>query len=263
MLIENTLYGQIDKVAIAIQRIKLYSPVDKIPILSFSGGKDSLVIYHLAKMAGIEFKAQYSPTSVDPPELIKFIKEKYPEVERLHYKKNPDGTSRTMWYLLSHRAMPPTRLCRYCCDELKERTGEIGDTIITGVRWEESNKRKGRKVVEFYKGKIVLSPINDWSEDDVWEFIKTNNIPYCELYDKGFKRLGCIGCPLSSNQKKELEMYPKYRENYIKAFEKMLKYRESKGMTTEWKTGDDVMNWWIGESAKTRELDGQCSLYQD
>ena len=106
MLIENTLYGQIDKVAIAIQRIKLYSPVDKIPILSFSGGKDSLVIYHLAKMAGIEFKAQYSPTSVDPPELIKFIKEKYPEVERLHYKKNPDGTSRTMWYLLSHRAMP-------------------------------------------------------------------------------------------------------------------------------------------------------------
>lgn len=69
------------------------------------------------------------------------------------------------------------------------------------------------------KGKHIINPIIDWEEDDVWEFIKAYNVPYCTLYDKGYKRLGCIGCPMSTNKKNELEAYPKYKQAYIRAFD--------------------------------------------
>jgi phosphoadenosine phosphosulfate reductase len=55
------------------------------------------------------------------------------------------------------------------------------------------------------KKKFVLNPIIDWTEQDVWDFIKKYKLPYNPLYDIGYKRVGCVGCPLSSkNQKKSL-----------------------------------------------------------
>lgn len=100
------------------------------------------------------------------------------------------GVIKTMWTLISNRAIPPTRLARYCCDELKERTGDPGDTVFMGVRWSESEKRKKRHLVSFYKKKICVRPIIDWTEAEVWSYIIENNIPYCKLYDEGFDRLG-------------------------------------------------------------------------
>lgn len=94
------------------------------------------------------------------------------------------------------------------------------------------------------KGKHIINPIIDWEEDDVWEFIKTYNVPYCTLYDKGYKRLGCIGCPMSANKKNELEAYPKYKQAYIRAFDRMLKNRKD---VADWETGQDVYNWWISK----------------
>ena len=250
--------------------------VNKKNILAFSGGKDSIVTYLILAKSGIDFEPIYSPTSVDPPELVRYIKntfnkwaEKngYPKVKFAKYNKWKSGplkgVIKTMWTLISNRAIPPTRVARYCCDELKERTGEAGDTVFMGVRWEESRGRKERKIVSFYKNKICVRPIIDWSESEVWSYIIENNIPYCELYDNGFDRLGCIGCPLSSNQKKELERYPKYKKLYIKSFDNMVRYRKSKGMSCEeWKTGEDIYKWWIGDCAKKRkEEDGQCSMF--
>lgn len=48
--------------------------------LAFSGGKDSQCLYHIAQMAGVKFKAHYQLTTLDPPELVKFIKDNYPDV---------------------------------------------------------------------------------------------------------------------------------------------------------------------------------------
>lgn len=110
--------------------------------------------------------------------------------------------------------------------------------------------------------KVVVRPIIDWSDDDIWEYIEKYKLLYCELYDKGWKRLGCIGCPLSSNQKKELETYPKYRKNYVKAFEKMIEARKAKGKNCEWETGEEVMKWWVGDCIKkNKECEGQCSMF--
>lgn len=174
---------------------------NRTTILAFSGGKDSVVAYMMAVKSGIKFKPVYSPTSVDPPELINYIRKVfnpwmklkgYPEVEFKKYntwKSGPNkGKIKTMWTIIGNRAMPPTRVCRYCCDELKERTGETGDTVFTGVRWEESKKRSEQQMVNFYKGKIMVRPIVFWKEIDIWSYIISNNIPYCELYDKGWDK---------------------------------------------------------------------------
>jgi len=249
---------------------------DRINILGFSGGKDSISSYLVLVRSGIPFIPVYSLTSVDPPELIYYIlrvfnpwaKSKgYPVVIFAKYnvwKSGPNkGNLKTMWSLLSNRAIPPSRLKRYCCDELKERTGQEGDTIFTGVRWEESKARRERQVINFYKGNIMVRPIVDWSEVEVWSYILENEIPYCELYDKGFNRLGCIGCPLGSNQKKELALYPNFRKLYIRAFNNMVIYRNRKGLRMDgWKKGEDVIKWWIGDcEVQRKEIDGQCTMF--
>lgn len=248
---------------------------DNKNILAFSGGKDSIVSYMILVKSKIDFTPIYSRTSVDPPELINYIRyifnpwaksNNYPQVilQKYNVWKNGSkkGQIKTMWSLLKNRAIPPTRLKRYCCDELKERTGEIGDTIFTGIRWQESKKRADQKMVNFYKNKIMVRPIVDWTETEVWSFIISNQIPYCQLYDEGFDRIGCIGCPLSGNQIKELELYPKYKMLYLRAFEGMVKYRKSKGMdNTDWDSGEKIYKWWIGQKKKDKEIDGQCSMF--
>lgn len=266
LLIENTLLGEINKEEIAIQRCIEFQNrnPERKNILAFSGGKDSIVTYDILKRSGIEFEAIYSRTSVDPPELIYFMNKYYPEVYKQPYKINKKYKGNgevTMWSLLSNRALPPTRRMRYCCDILKERTGEEGDTIFTGVRWEESSNRSKQSMVGFWKKKIMVRPIIDFTDEEIWEYIHKYNLPYCELYDKGWDRIGCIGCPLGSNQVKELESYPKYKENYIRAFNRMIEYRKSKGMKTKWETGQDIYDWWIGEIQKDKEIEGQCSMF--
>lgn len=111
-----------------------------------------------------------------------------------------------------------------------------------------NDNAESRKMVEqCYKlSKTVINPIIDWLDSDVWEFIREYNIPYCKLYDEGYKRLGCIGCPMSTHQAEALERYPKYKQAYIRAFDRMLKeYKVA--IHLDWKNGEDVCNWWIGK----------------
>ena len=140
MLIEQTLFGTIDKVQTAIERLKAFEPKDRPYWLAFSGGKDSCVILELAKMAGVKFEAHYNVTSVDPPELVRFIKKQHPEVSfDIPHDKN--GKPISMWSLIKANTMPPTQVYRYCCESLKESSGK-GTVTITGVRWDESVNRK-------------------------------------------------------------------------------------------------------------------------
>ena len=109
--------------------------------------------------------------------------------------------------------------------------------------------------------KTLLNPIIDWTDEEVWEFIREYNVPYCELYDKGHKRLGCIGCPMSTRQADDLERYPKYKALYIKAFDEMLSIRKEKGYKDDdWKSGEDVMEWWLNEIKKKPSSMEQANL---
>ncbi len=299
----DLIHGEIDKVQTAIDRLRAFEPPEGYYV-AFSGGKDSQCIYHLCEMAGVKFDAHYRVTSVDPPELVQFIKRQYPTVS-MEIPHDKDGKPITMWNLIPHKGVP-TRLTRFCCEKLKE-SGGIGRLTVTGVRWAESSNRKagqslitmpspkksaaraaeenGAEIIRTRRGgltlnmdnsasrrtveqcyrtnKTLLNPIIDWEDEDVWEYLNdVAKVPHCELYDRGYTRLGCIGCPMSSHAASELAAYPKYRGHYIRAFDKMLVERERKGKPTQWKTGEEVMEWWLGGSNKREpELEGQINLF--
>ena len=72
MLEQINIFNQ-NKVDVAIERLRLFEPKEGY-YLAFSGGKDSQVIYHLAKESGVRFEANYNITGIDPPELVYFIR---------------------------------------------------------------------------------------------------------------------------------------------------------------------------------------------
>lgn len=62
----------------------------------------------------------------------------------------------------------------------------------------------------------------------------------------GYERVGCIGCPLAGKKRyKEFADFPKYKQAYVHAFEKMLQVRQEKGLKSNWKTGEEVYLWWM------------------
>lgn len=66
--------------------------------------------------------------------------------------------------------------------------------------------------------KIIVAPIIEWSDNDVWDFINGNGIEYCKLYDEGWKRIGCLFCPMARKSEMRMckERYPKYKEAIIR-----------------------------------------------
>lgn len=296
-----------EKVNASLERLKAFEPEEGY-YLAFSGGKDSVVCKALLEMAGCKYDATYRVTSVDQPELVRFIKEKHPDVKREVPRYKDTGKPITMWNLIVKKMYPPTRTGRYCCQYLKEDGGD-GRMTVTGVRWAESiNRRKNqgsvvlrnmteksltddfrmgvrrdslilvndnaesRRMIEscYKRHKTTVNPIIEWEDHDVWEFIKSNGIPYCELYDKGFHRLGCIGCPMAGRRQRlrDFATYPKYKNAYLKAFGKMLDARMQKPNKPRWRQGatdyhdataDDVFKWWMED----KNLLGQYNLFED
>ena len=239
-LVSETLFGVRNKVQEAIDLFKKHEPPEGY-YLAFSGGKDSVCIYWIAKMAGVTFDAHYNLTTVDPPELVRFIKT-FPDVQINHPEK-------TMWELIVHKVMPPTRMVRYCCKSLKEGYGN-GRVVVTGVRADESRKRKDRGEFYKFKSKQFLNPIYFWTEEDVWDYIEKNNLAYCSLYDEpGLSRLGCIMCPVGNIKKRmaEAERYPKFKAAYLRTFGRMIQERNRRGMDTKWKSSQEVMDWWLSQ----------------
>ena len=163
MIHQLDLYGR-DKVDKAIMRLQTYEPPEGY-FLCFSGGKDSSVIKALADMAGVKYDAHYHSTSVDPPELIRFIKDNHPDVI-FDYPRDKDGNRITMWNLIPRKKMPPTRIVRYCCKELKEQGGK-GRLKVTGVRWAESvNRKKNQGEVTFMDKKTKAIIEKELSDED-------------------------------------------------------------------------------------------------
>ena len=251
---------------------------EKPLMITYSGGKDSDVLLHLAIKAKIPMEVVHSHTTVDMPETVRHVRDVFHQLENqgisctVHmptYKGEPV----TMWTLIPQKRMPPTRIARYCCNVLKENTGK-NRFIATGVRWNESSRRKktrgiyeknnkvpSRRIILTndnddtrrlfenctLKAKRTVNPIIDWSDRELWDYIHAEQIDICKLYDYGFHRLGCIGCPMAGKMREiEFRRFPAYKRAYIRAFDRMLEEGIRDGLCYKlWKTGEEVFEWWV------------------
>ena len=228
--------------------------------LAFSGGKDSQVIYELCKMAGVKFRPVMQVTTLDPPELMKFVRKNYPDV----IMERPDIN---FYKLIIKKQALPTMISRYCCQYLKEQSG-AGTVTILGIRKAESRKRAKRNELEISnhkysntldqfnidnqsqilcihgKDKIMLNPIINWTNSDVWSFIRGEKLEYCTLYDEGYYRIGCMFCPMASpkTKLKDRKRYPGVEKRIKKSIQELVK----NGYGNELDNNvDDIFNWWV------------------
>ncbi len=159
--------------------------------VGFSGGKDSIVVKKLCRLAGVKFQAYYSCTRIDPPEMYVFLKEYHPDVIWLYPQE-------TFWSGIKRKS-PPLATQRWCCDILKKNPSRHIplNVRVMGMRAEESFKRAKRPRVDYFKEykQTIVKPIFSWAEWMVWDFIEQYNLPYPSLYDQGFDRIGCVVCP--------------------------------------------------------------------
>lgn len=285
-----------DKIGIAIARLRQAAEMSETIygqplVITTSGGKDSDVVLSLAGRAGINYEVQHNLTTADAPETVRHVRAQFKQLEARGVKctltyPTYKGEPVSMWSLIPQKLMPPTRTARYCCAVLKEQ-GSKGRFIATGVRWAESAQRSRRGILETIasdprkriilnndndedrhlfetcqlKATRVCNPIIDWEDTDVWIYLYAAHIETNPLYQCGFSRVGCIGCPMAGTARRwaEFARYPKYKDMYIAAFGRMLDERQRKGRDTEWRDAEEVFHWWMEDN----HLPGQMELDLD
>jgi phosphoadenosine phosphosulfate reductase len=156
---------------------------------------------------------------------------------------------------------------------------------ITGVRHAESPRRRHswklfqrwdatRSHGKASESSWIVNPIIYWSNDDVWAFIHNRHLPYCELYDEGFKRLGCIGCPMSGAKgvQRDFARWPQYERAWRRAFHRLWQRRHGQVMTRGKRRGqlwpglpgietpDELFEWWKSGKPAPKEEEETCQL---
>lgn len=283
----------------AIKMIQYYEPLalqydPRGYCVCTSEGKDSSVLGHLFRRAGVKHFYMHSITGIDPPELIYFQREKFAEYKSQGYLTYDVMYRKSLWRMMIEKTIPPIRTIRYCCAELKERrVEEQGNALLSfGVRRYESVKRKkNRRELEIVangrRGKNIvlpfdndenrrtfeicyadcekrLNPIAEWDNQNVWDYINYWKLEQCCLYKEGFPRLGCIGCPMTTeaNKRKEFRRWPKYRQQYLWTFNKMIEERKRRGMPMmgHSSAAEEWFEWWVKDRLSENKDEQQLEL---
>ncbi len=259
------------KVDVAIMRLQHFEPPEGY-YFADSYGKDSSATDRLLDMAKVKHDAHYSQSGIDPPQLVKFGREYHPETII-------DRPTMPLFKAIQTHGMP-RRQARWCCELIKEKHGG-GRHVVTGIRWAESPRRRSRQMVEVChtdKTKIFVHPIIDWTNNEVWEFIKQENIPYCSLYDLKkpngkpmFKRLGCVLCPMATPSQTllEMEMFPKLTEVWKRACYRyweahiIIPPKPGKPGVHRWKTPEAMWQWWLSRIGEPKVNEAQCIMFDN
>lgn len=278
--------------------------------VAFSGGKDSMALLWLFEHSGVKYHAEMQCTTIDPPELMSFVREVYTKPGRVQLNlppKYPDGKPMNFLSEVEKHGVP-SRNARWCCSTFKEFSGS-GEVVATGLRIAESDRRKkqnptplkafggkktfygtirhpkevgphsvvekiGKRYVQHVdlfdidaqtvlgcvRGaeKVMLSPIWNWTDHDVWNLIRTFKMPYCKLYDCGYQRIGCILCPMSNvrMRSRDAKRYPTFVKKYTERVQIFFDHcsDERKGA---FKNAEHFMEWYIYSNKTISEFNNE------
>jgi phosphoadenosine phosphosulfate reductase len=175
---------------------------DKVAFASSFGAEDMVLTDILVKInpqAQI-FTLDTGRLPQETYEVIEQIREKYqvnikvyfPNTASVEKMENEHGPN------LFYKSIDFRKLC---CNirkiELLTRALADLDAWICGLRREQAVTRTAINKVEIdhaHNGIIKINPLADWTEQEVWDYIKKNEVPYNQLHDKGYPSIGCAPC---------------------------------------------------------------------
>ena len=196
--------------------------------VAFSGGKSSLVALYIARKIWKDIPVMFCNTGVEFPETVEFVRKLVCDWDLNYIETQP--YKKTFWDCVNEYGVPSIKASKKgksrpkCCYYLKERPAEIKckefglRAVITGIQGSESYTRRrvimfcGQRYLHKKTGVWRYHPLAFWSDQDIWDYIKNNNIPYNPAYDKypNCNRTGCLPCTSYKNWRVKLrEQNPK------------------------------------------------------
>jgi len=238
---------------------KVFNEYRKPVVVSYSGGKDSLVALDLTAQTGVKFYIVFNDTGLEPYETYENVK----EVSRRYGAELIVASAGDSYWRAIREFGPPARDFRWCCKVIK--LGPITNTLlnrfplgyisVVGQRSYESFQRAriSRVSVSRWVTKdIVVAPIQDWTALEVWGYILMKGLPYNKAYEYGFDRLGCVICP--ANELAELDAVSERYPSIYKRLEEMIReFSESQKLPREF-VDYGLWRW-------RRELPGDIARY--
>lgn len=252
-------------------------------VVGYSGGKDSEVLVDLFRRAGVKFLVMHNHTTLDAPETVYHVRRKFSEWTaegipcKIYYPRQ------SFWTLCKEKKMLPNCSARFCCEDLKEyqipelrfatrsfgvrkaegvKRAKLRDSIETRNRVDYADNQRFhfddtesvRQMDACYRNNFfIVNPLAYWTDNELWNYIHGERLEINPLYNHGFKRIGCIGCPLARKHRTiEFEMYPKYKENYIRLCEEIWQERRKRGMKNYFKTGREYFEFWLNDNRMTQ-----------
>ncbi len=220
----------------------MYEKVGKPLVVSYSGGKDSLVALHLTLSTGLEPRLLFNNTGIELPETVEAV---HDAVEKWSLDLVEASAGDNFWRAVRYFG-PPARDYRWCCKVCKlaplartaRREWPNGALNIVGQRGFESLDRARSPRVwrnRWVPQLLAISPIQEWTQMHVWLYIAKHKLPYNKLYDVGFDRIGCFMCPASTMAELRIveETHPELWKKWLEVLEA---WRRRLGMPEEWVT---------------------------
>lgn len=261
-----------------------------------SEGKDSRVLGHLMRRAGVKHFYLHNITGIDPPELVYFQRANFQTYRDLGYLTYDVLYEMSMWELCRKKRMLPMRQRRFCCESLKERPApECGKAFkCMGVRkFESSNRMKKRDELEIASDKkrgdnIIMpfdnsekrrifetcyqdnqrriNPLAYWTDSDIWSYSKDVGLEQCGLYNEGFERLGCIGCPMArrAGREQEFRRWPKFKAQYLRTAQHIIDDKpDSHYFKQKFRSGQEYFDWWMQDRTQEEADDNQMDMWEE
>ena len=224
----------------AVEFIKDVKKKYSLPIaVSFSGGKDSLVVLLLALESGLEFSTFFLDTGIELPETVDYVK----KIEKEYGLKIDKIDAGNAFFESLEHFGPPGRDYRWCCKvcKLGPTTRYIIEkypsgllTLIGQRRYESADRMRKGSVWEneWVPNQISASPIQNWTSLEVWLYILWKKAPINPWYRRGLTRIGCYLCP--SSDLADFAIVREYFKGIEKWFEYLKKYARAKGIPEVW-----------------------------